>query len=312
MAKAAADYLKIPLYRYLGTPLSTRMCYPIGNTIGGGSHAGRGKAPDMQEHQLIPINAKNQAEATVVATKAWQKTRKYLEENYSNFTGGMDDEGALVPGISDWESLEVLAKIAEEVEDETGVEMRLGIDVAAVGLWDEEEEVYKWPQEGVERTTGEQIEFMKEIAETFPMYFMEDMFHDDDFESHAEINREYGDEILVCGDDLTACSYERLKKAIELDAVNSIIVKVNMTGTLSDTYRVVNLAHKNQITPVKSCRSGETEDSVISQLAVAWECPLHKFAVSQKGGPKGNELLRIEEDAGRKIAQKPKLPFYED
>lgn len=312
VAKAAADYLQIPLYQYLGAPLEVRMCYPLSNTIGGGSHAGRGAAPDMQEHHLIPVTAENQKEANQIAAKGWQKTREYLQNNYSNYTGGSDDEGSLVPGITDWEALEVLTKMAEELEDETGHEIRLGIDVAAVGLWDEDEEVYKWPTEGVERTTGEQIEHMKEIAETFPMYFMEDMFHDDDFKSHAEIKKKYGDEILVCGDDLTADTYERLEKAIELDAINSIVVKVNMTGTLTETYRVVNLAHKNGITPVKSCRSGETEDTIISQLAVAWGCPLHKFAFAQKGAPKANELMRIEEHAGEEVAKKPLLPFYED
>ncbi len=140
------------------------------------------------------------------------------------------------------------------------------------------------------------------------MYYMEDMFRDDDFESFARFTEKYGKKMLVCGDDLLVSNYDRVKKAIKAKACNSLIIKVNMTGTLTDTYRTVRLAHENNWLPVKSARSGETEDAVITHLAIAWRCPLGKFRLAGIGCVKINEQLRLEEDL-RKVMKKPEFPY---
>ena len=140
------------------------------------------------------------------------------------------------------------------------------------------------------------------------MYYMEDIFHDNDFEGFAKFTEKFGKKMLVCGDDLLVSNFDRVKQAIKVGACNSLIIKVNMTGTLTDTYRTVRLAHENKWIPIKSARSGETEDAVITQLAVAWRCPLGKFRLAGIGCVKINEQLRIEEDL-KKVVKKPNFPY---
>jgi enolase len=308
VAKAAACALGLPLYRYLGGPFASELSNLIGNTIGGGPHARIGKAPDMQEHQVIPVGAKTMADAVFACVKAHRKANELLVKKFPDFTGGADDESAWAPNATDREALEILALVCEDIEDETGIEMRLGIDVASANMWDSEKKVYVYQREGVERDTGEQLDFISDLIETFPLYYVEDMFHDDDFESFAELNKKYGKKCLICGDDLLSSNLERLRKGIEMNAVNSLIIKVNQVGTLSDAYETVRLAKENQVMPIKSCRSGETEDTAIAHLAVAWGCPLNKFAITGKGPAKLNELMRIEAELGGN-ARMPKLPF---
>ena len=308
VAKAAANTLGLPLYRYLGTPFSTTLTVPLANLLGGGPHARYGVAPDFQEHQLVPVNCKSMQDVIDSCILAYQKIREKCERIDPNWTGGKDDEGAWVPNITDWQALEILTEVADEVKDEIGIKMLLGLDCAAEGLWNKEKRVYVYKREGKERTREEQIEYICRLLDTFPIYHVEDIAESNDFEAFAEINKRYGHKVLIDGDDLIACNLERLKKAVEMKACNSFIVKVNMTGTLTDTYRVVEFAHRHGITPIKSCRSGETEDTVIADLAVAWGCPLNKFAFAEKGAPKMNRLLQIERELGKK-AKMPKLPL---
>ncbi len=309
VAKAAANGLGIPLYRYLGTPFNNELSYPISNMIGGGPHARVGIAPDMQEHQMIPVNAKTMSEAVWAVVEAWHRVGEVCKERYPEFNGATDDESAWVPSITDWEALEALTEVAEEMRVKRGVEMRLGLDVAAANFWDPRRKVYVYHQEGVERTTAEQLQYMSKIIDTFPMYYVEDFVHDDDFESYVEMTEKYGRKLLICGDDLFCTNSERLAKGLRMGAANSLIVKTNQTGTLTDALRTVDLAKRNGYMPIKSCRSGETEDTAIAQLAVAWACPANKFAVGGKGPAKLNELLRIEEELGAGTARMPELPY---
>jgi len=306
-AKAAAETVGLPLYRYLGGVHNDINSWPIANTIGGGPHARKGVAPDMQEHQLIPVGARNFEEAVFACRDAWVMAGEICRKKFPMFTGGQDDEAAWVPPINDWQALEVLEEVCQAFTKK-GIRMMIGIDVACGNFYDKKKKVYVWEQEGITRTPKEQFDYMCKIAESFPMYYMEDIFHDDDFESFAKFTEKYGKKMLVCGDDLLVSNYDRVKKAIKAGACNSLIIKVNMTGTLTDTYKTVRLAHENQWMPIKSCRSGETEDAVIAQLAVAWRCPLNKFALAGKGVPKVNEQLRIEEDLG-KVMKKPEFPY---
>lgn len=306
-ARAAAETVGLPLYRYLGGANNDNNCWPILNTIGGGPHARKGVAPDMQEHHLIAVGANNFEEAVFASRDAWKMAGEICRKKFPMFTGGQDDEAAWVPPISDWEALEVLEEVCQAFTKK-GTKMMIGIDVAAGNLYDKKKNVYVWQKEGVTRTPKEHFDYMCKIAESFPMYYMEDLFHDSDFDSFARFTKKYGQKMLVCGDDILVCNYDRLKKAIELKACNSLIIKVNMTGTLTDTYRTVRLAHENGWVPVKSRRSGETEDPIIAHLAIAWRCPLGKFGLAGMGCAKVNEQLRLEEDL-RGVMKKPDFPY---
>jgi enolase len=309
VAKAAASGLDIPLYRYLGAPFRCELSYPIANIIGGGPHARLGVVPDMQEHQMIPVNAKTMSEAVWSVVQSWHRVGDICKERYPDFNGASDDESAWVPSITDWEALEILNEVAQEIQEERGVEMRLGLDVAAANFWDKERQLYVYQQEGVERTTEEQLEYISKIIDTFPMYYVEDFVHDDDYDSYVKMTKEYGNKLLICGDDLFSTNAQRLAKGIKVGAANSLIIKTNQTGTLTDAWQTVTLAKNNGYMPIKSCRSGETEDPAIAHLAVAWGCPANKFAVGGKGPVKLNELLRIEEELTPQVARMPELPY---
>lgn len=308
IAKAAANGLGMPLYRYLGTPFSSELSYPIANMIGGGPHARIGVAPDMQEHQMIFVGAKTMSQAVWSTVKAWHRVGEVCKDRYPQFNGATDDESAWVPSVTDWEALEILTQVGEELKTEQGIEYQLGLDVAAANLWDPEDRVYRYAREGVVRTPEEQIEFIATIIDTFPIYYVEDFVHDDDYQGFVAITQRYGRKLLVCGDDLFCTNVNRLRQGIEMGAANSLIIKINQTGTLTDAYRTVDLARRSGYVPIKSCRSGETEDPAIAQLAVAWNCPANKFAVAGKGQAKLNELLRIEEELGS-MARLPELPY---
>jgi enolase len=306
-AKAAAATVGLPLYRYLGGTEQGVNSWPILNTIGGGPHARKGVSPDMQEHHLIPVGAKTFAEAVFASRDAWLMAGEICRKRFPMFTGGQDDESAWVPPTGDWEALEVLDEVCQAFTD-NGIQMRIGVDVAGDNLYHKSKGVYVYDQERVTRTPDEQFDYMCRIVESFPVYYLEDMFHGEDFENFARFTERYGQKMLVCADDLTICNQDRLRTAIEKKACNSFIVKVNMNGTLTDTSRAVQLGHEHNLVPVKSARSGETEDAAIAHLAVVWGCPLSKFRLAGIGCCKINEQLRIEENLVRG-PRKPAFPY---
>jgi len=293
-AKAAASSYNMPLYMFLGGSLKNEIPYPLGNMINGGAHAGK-NAPDIQEFLVIPIGAQNITEAVFANSKVHKRIGEHIKIRDKSFTGGKGDEGGWAPNLSNYEALEIQAKSCEEVSDETGIEIRPSLDLAPSGLWNGSEYVYA--REGVNRDTSEQIDFVEEIINTYKMFFVEDPIREDDFEGFAELTRKVGDKCLICGDDIFVTNAKLLQKGIDLGAANSIIIKPNQIGTLSDTYQTVKLAKDNNYTPVVSHRSGETTDETISHLAVAFSAPLIKTgAVSGERIAKLNELIRIEND----------------
>jgi enolase len=191
--------------------------------------------------------------------------------------------------------LEVLEAVCD-IQAKAGLRLAIGIDVAATNMYDASTNRYIWAQEGIERSPEEQFEFMCAIADRFPVFFMEDIFHESDFESFSRFTHRYGDRLLVCGDDLLCCDEKRVARAIAMEACNSLIVKPNMAGTLTDAARIVRIAKTAGWTPVISRRSGETEDALISHLAVAWGCPFGKFGLGGIGCAKINEQLRLQEE----------------
>ena len=296
VAKAAASSYNMPLYKYIGGNLVNELPFPLGNMMNGGAHAGI-NAPDIQEFLVVPVGAKNVGDAIFANAAVHKKLKELIQAKDSNFTGGKGDEGGWVPNITNADALEIQVQACQEVGDELGIEIRPSLDMAASELWDENKQKYVYAQDGIERDTGDQIDFVKDIIETYNMFYVEDPFDESDFEGFAQLTAEVGNKCLICGDDLFVTNKEILAKGIEMKAANAIIIKPNQIGSLSETYATVKLAKENDIVPVVSHRSGETTDETIAHLAVGFGSPMIKTgAIGGERIAKLNELIRIEEE----------------
>lgn len=296
VAKAAASSYNMPLYKFLGGNMATEIPYPLGNMINGGAHAGK-HAPDIQEFLIVPEGASNITEAVFANSSVHKRLKELIQAKDKSFTGGKGDEGGWAPNISNDDALEMQAKACEEVGDELGIKIRPSLDMAASEMWDASQEKYLYGQENIARDTGEQIEFVKDIIETYHMLYVEDPLDEADFTGFSELTAKIGDKCLICGDDLFVTNKQILQEGIDQKAGNAIIIKPNQIGTLTDTYETVKLAKENQYVPVVSHRSGETTDDTIAHLAVAFSAPLIKTgALGGERIAKLNELIRIEEE----------------
>ena len=301
VAKAAAASYNLPLYRFLGGNFKNEIPFPLGNMMNGGAHAGV-HAPDIQEFLVVPTTAGNISEAVFANSQVHKKLKELIQKKDSNFTGGKGDEGGWVPNISNDNALEILAQACEEVGDELGIVIKPSLDMAASEMWDEKKEKYVYAQDNISRDTGEQIDFVKDIIETYGMFYVEDPFDEADFDGFAELTSLVGDKCLICGDDIFVTNKELLAEGIKMKAANAIIIKPNQIGSLSATYETVKLAKENDIHPVVSHRSGETTDETIAHLAVAFSAPLIKTgALGGERIAKLNELIRIEEELSNPI-----------
>jgi len=299
VADAAANSYNMPLFQYLGGYLACNLPYPLGNVLGGGKHA-LGKVPDIQEFLVLPVGAPSFIAAAEANVKVHRKLRDMLVKVDPHFTGGKGDEGAWAPNISNEKALEVVSKACEEVSDEVGFECRVGLDVASSSLWSSEKQCYVYESEGVERDKGEQLEYILDLIERYRLIYVEDPFHEEDFESFSELTSKVSG-CLICGDDLFVTNVERLSEGIEKKAGNAIIIKMNQVGTLTDTWNTTKLAKESGYVPIVSHRSGETPAFHIAHLAVGFSCPIIKTGVV--GGErvaKINELIYIEEILGEK------------
>lgn len=296
VAKAAASSYNLPLYKFLGGNMKNELPFPLGNMMNGGAHAGS-NAPDIQEFLVVPVGAKNMSEAVFANVSVHKKLKELISLKDSNFTGGKGDEGGWVPNVSNDTALEIQTQACEEVSNELGFEIKPALDMASSEFWDSDKGKYVYGQDGIERDIGEQVEYVKDIIETYGMFYVEDPFDENDFEGFSQLTAACGDKCLICGDDLFVTNSEILKKGIEQKAANAIIIKPNQIGSLSQTYATVKLAKENNVVPVVSHRSGETTDDTIAHLAVAWGSPIIKTgAVGGERIAKLNELIRIEEE----------------
>lgn len=296
VAKAAASSYNLSLYKYLGGNLVNELPYPLGNMMNGGAHAGN-NAPDIQEFLALPIGANNIAEGIFANAAVHKKLKDLIQIKDSHFTGGKGDEGGWIPNITNDVALEILAQACQEVSDELGIEIRPSLDIAASELWDSEKQKYIYNQDNIERDAGDQIEFIKDIIDTYNMFYVEDPFDESDFGSFAQLTSKVGRKCLVCGDDLFVTNKNLLAKGIEMNAANAIIIKPNQIGSLSETYATVKLAKQHDIVPVVAHRSGETTDEAISHLAVGFGSAIIKTgAIGGERIAKLNELIRIEEE----------------
>jgi len=297
VADAAANSYDLPLFQYLGGYLASELPYPLGNVLGGGKHA-LGKVPDIQEFLVLPVGASTFSAAAEANVSVHKKLRVLLSKADPHFTGGRGDEGAWAPNIPNEKALDVVAEACDEVSRENGFECRVGLDVASSSLWDPQKQCYIYTRDGVSRDTGEQLEYISGLIEKYRLIYVEDPFHEEDFESFKDLTSKAHD-CLISGDDLFVTNVDRLTQGIRKHAGNAIIIKMNQVGTLTDTWKTTRLAKENGYAPIVSHRSGETTAFHIAHLAVAFNAPVIKTGVV--GGErtaKINELIRIREALG--------------
>ena len=292
-AKAAADVLGAPLYQHLGGAFrGENFPTPLGNVVGGGEHAK--EATYIQEFLAAPVGAPSVAEAVFANAAVHGAVADILDER--GVPAAKGDEGAWAPPISDAEAFEVVDDAVERVADEVGFEVRFGLDVAASELYDPDEEVYVYGEET--KSADEQVEYIAELVDEYDLAYVEDPLDENDFEAFTALTERVGDRTLVCGDDLFVTNVDRLGKGIDMGAANSILIKPNQIGTLSDAFDAVELAHRNDMECAISHRSGETEDTTIAHLAVATDAAYIKTgSVGGERTAKLNELIRIADDA---------------
>ncbi|MFA9426590.1 phosphopyruvate hydratase [Natronorubrum sp. A-ect3] len=294
-AKAGADVLGAPLFQHLGGAFrGENFPVPLGNVVGGGEHAA--DATDIQEFLVAPVGAPSVEDAVFANAAVHSTVADLLEER--DVPCGKGDEGAWAPSIDDSEAFEIVDEAVSMVEDDVGFNIGFGLDVAAAEMYDDDSETYEYESEGVSRDTDEQIAYIADLVREYDLVYVEDPLDENDYDAFAELTDEVGDQTLICGDDLFVTNTERLVDGIERGAANSILIKPNQIGTLTDAFDAIELATQNGYDSVISHRSGETEDTTIAHLAVATDAPFIKTgAVGGERTAKLNELIRIADDA---------------
>ena len=292
-AKAGADVLGAPLYQHLGgTFRGDNFPIPLGNVLGGGEHAK--EATHIQEFLAVPVGAPSVSEAVFANAAVHDRIGDVLDER--GVPAGKGDEGAWAPPVDDTTAFEIVAQAVDDVADDVGFEIGIGLDVAASELYDADAEVYRYGD--VERTPAEQVDYMADLVDEYDLAYVEDPVEENDFGGFADLTDRVGDRTVLCGDDLFVTNVDRLQQGIDAGAGTAILVKPNQIGTLSDAVDAVELATRNGLDAVVSHRSGETEDTTIAHLAVATDAPYIKTgAVGGERTAKLNELIRIAEDA---------------
>jgi enolase len=292
-AKAGAEVLGAPLYQHLGgTFRGDNFPIPLGNVLGGGEHAKA--ATDIQEFMAVPVGAPSVAEAVFANAAVHGRIGELLDDE--GVPAGKGDEGAWAPPIPDADAFELVARAIDDVATDVGFEVRLGLDVAASELYDDDTGTYRYGDR--ERSPAEQVDYVAGLVDEYDLAYVEDPVDEDDFSGFTDLTDRVGDRTALCGDDIFVTNVERLQRGIDDGAGNAILVKPNQIGTLSDAVDAVELAERNGFETVVSHRSGETEDTTIAHLAVATDAPFIKAgAVGGERTAKLNELIRIAEDA---------------
>ncbi len=293
VAKAAAEEVELPLYRYLGGPLSNVLPVPMMNVINGGSHADNNV--DFQEFMIMPVGADSFKEALRWGAEVFATLSKVLGEK--GLLSGVGDEGGYAPNLgSNQEALDLLMTAIEQSGYKPGTEIALAMDVAASEFYRDGKYIY----DGEPHSPEEFIGYIAELVEQYPIISIEDALHEDDWDSWKMLTDKIGDKIQLVGDDLFVTNKTRLQKGIELKVGNAILIKLNQIGTLTETLETIDLATRSGYRSVISHRSGETEDTTIADLAVATRAGQIKTGslCRSERVAKYNRLLRIEEELG--------------
>ena len=296
-ARAAATSLGIPLYRFLGGINATRLPVPMMNILNGGAHAAN--TVDVQEFMIMPAGATSFREALQWCTEVFHSLQSLLKSK--GLATSVGDEGGFAPDLaSDEEAIQCILEAIKNAGFEPGKDFVLAMDAASSEWKTGKKGEYKLPKCGKTFTSAELVQHWKDLVEKYPIYSIEDGLDEEDWEGWQILNKELGDKIQLVGDDLFVTNTERLSKGIEMNCCNSILIKLNQIGSVSETLEAINMAHKAGFTAVTSHRSGETEDTTIADLAVALNtCQIKTGAPSRSERvAKYNQLLRIEEELG--------------
>ena len=294
-ARAAAISLDIPLYRFLGGISGNRLPVPMMNILNGGAHAAN--TVDVQEFMIMPVGAETFKEALRWCAEVFHQLSTLLKEK--GLATSVGDEGGFAPDLkSDEEAIEYILKAIEKAGYQPGKDFMLAMDAASSEWTGEKEGEYILPKAGTKYTSKELIEHWKKLVDKYPIISIEDALDEEDWEGWQVLTKELGDKVQLVGDDLFVTNTERLGKGIELGCGNSILIKLNQIGSVSETLEAIKMAHKAGYTAISSHRSGETEDTTIADLAVALNtCQIKTGAPSRtERVAKYNQLLRIEEE----------------
>ena len=300
VARAAAEALGLSLYQYIGGVNAKTLPVPMMNILNGGKHADN--SVNIQEFMIMPVGAKTFKEALRMCAEVFHNLKKVLKDKgYSTAVG---DEGGFAPDLkADEEALQVIVEAIEKAGYKPGEEFKIAIDAAATEMYQEDGSYLFW-KSGIRKTREEMIDFWEEWTKKYPIISLEDGLAEDDWEAWKMLNERIGDRVQLVGDDLFVTNTERLSKGIKLDVANSILIKVNQIGTLTETLDAIQMANRAGFTAVVSHRSGETEDSTIADIAVALNAGQIKTGAPSRSDrvAKYNQLLRIEEELGE-VAQ---------
>ena len=303
-AKAAAKGLDIPLYRYLGGMGPRLLPVPMMNILNGGKHAAN--TVDFQEFMIMPVQAETFADGLRICAEIYHNLKKLLQKK--GLSTGVGDEGGFAPDLPDAESvLTFLVEAIEAAGYTPGQDIKIAMDAASSELYNEKTGMYHFPGESslkgqdIVRSTQDMIDYFAELVEKFPIISIEDGLDEEDWDGWKALTERLGDSVQLVGDDLFVTNTKRLDAGIKLKTANAILVKVNQIGTLSEAFAAIEMAHKNGYKAVISHRSGETEDTTIADLAVAWNTGQIKTGAPCRSDrvAKYNRLLRIEEELGR-------------
>ena len=298
VAKAAAEESGQSLYRYIGGVNAHTLPVPMMNILNGGSHADN--SIDFQEFMIVPVGAETFSQGLRMGVEVFHNLKKVLQsKNYSTNVG---DEGGFAPNIkSNKEAVEIVLQSIEASGYKPGEDLMIAMDAAASEFYNAEEKVYHFHKStGEKLTSSEMVDYWKNWTENYPIFSIEDGLDEDDWPAWAAMTKAIGHNTQLVGDDLFVTNTKRLQRGIDEKSANSILVKVNQIGSLSETIDAVSLAHNNGFTSVMSHRSGETEDTTIADLAVALNTGQIKTGSASRSDriAKYNQLLRIEEELG--------------
>lgn len=295
-AKASAESSGLALFRYVGGVSASTLPVPMLNILNGGQHADSNV--DFQEFMILPVGFDTFSEALQAGCEVFHTLRKVLKSN--SLATGVGDEGGFAPNLESQEhAFDYILEAIQQAGYQPGTQIWLGIDAASTEFYRDGKYVYK-SGDLRERSGAQQVEYLENLVEKYPILSIEDGCAEDDWDSWIALNKAVGDRVQLVGDDLFVTNVERLSRGIADDAANSILVKVNQIGTLTETLNAVAMATRNSYTSVMSHRSGETEDATIAHLAVATNCGQIKTGAPSRSDrvAKYNELLRIEEMLG--------------
>ena len=298
VAKAAAASLELPLYQYIGGIYAHILPSPMMNILNGGEHTDW-QSTDAQEFMIMPLGASTYSEALRWGAEIYHTLKKVLKDhNYATLVG---DEGGYAPALkSNAEAVEIILEAIEKAGYKPGEEIVIALDPAASEFYEEDSGLYNLRTEGKKLSSAEMVAFWKDWVEKYPIVSIEDGLAQDDWEGWKLMVKELGDKIQIVGDDLLVTNPERVRRGIAEKAANSLLVKVNQIGSLTETIEAVEACHRAGWTAVTSHRSGETEDSTISDLAVALNTGQIKTGAPARSDrvAKYNQLIRIEESLG--------------